>query len=50
MDARRKTVPAARFGTAEEFGAVCAYISSVHAAYPHAQNILLAGGAYPGTF
>ena len=50
MDARRKTVPTARFGTAEEFGAVCAFICSVHAGYLNAQNILLDGGAYPGTF
>ena len=47
---RRQTVPARRFGTPEEFGAVCAFLCSVHAAYLTGQNILLDGGAYPGTF
>jgi 3-oxoacyl-[acyl-carrier protein] reductase len=50
MEARRKLVPAGRFGTAEEFGAVCAFICSAQAGYLNAQNILLDGGAYPGTF
>ena len=50
LDKRRATVPAARFGTAEEFGAVCAFMCSVHAGYLTGQNILLDGGAYPGTF
>ncbi len=49
-DARRKTVPAQRFGTAEEFGAACAFLCSVHAGYITGQNILMDGGAYPGTF
>lgn len=43
-------IPAQRFGTAEEFGAVCAFLCSVHAGYLTGQNILLDGGAYPGTF
>jgi 3-oxoacyl-[acyl-carrier protein] reductase len=50
LDKRRATVPAARFGTAEEFGAVCAFLCSVQAGYLTGQNILLDGGAYPGTF
>jgi 3-oxoacyl-[acyl-carrier protein] reductase len=49
-DARRQLVPAQRFGTAAEFGAVCAFLCSEQAAYLTAQNILLDGGAYPGTF
>jgi 3-oxoacyl-[acyl-carrier protein] reductase len=49
-DARRKQNPAQRFGTAAEFGAVCAFMCSVHASYMTGQNILLDGGAYPGTF
>jgi len=49
-EARRKTVPAQRFGTAEEFGAVCTWLCSVQAGYLTAQNILLDGGAYPGTY
>ena len=44
------TIPAGRFGTAEEFGQVCAFLCSVPAAYMTAQNILLDGGNYPGTF
>jgi 3-oxoacyl-[acyl-carrier protein] reductase len=50
MAARRKTVPAGRFGTPEEFGALCAFICSVHAGYINGQNLLIDGGAYPGTF
>lgn len=49
-DARRRGIPARRFGTAEEFGAVCAFICSAHAGYLTGQNILLDGGSYPGTF
>lgn len=48
--ARAKALPAQRFGTAAEFGAVCAFICSAHAGYLNAQNILLDGGSYPGTF
>ena len=50
IDARRKTVPVQRFGSAEEFGAFCAFLCSVHAGYFTGQNLLLDGGAYPGTF
>src|SRR5450631_173439 len=32
-NARRLAIPAQRFGTAEEFGAVCAFVCSVHAGY-----------------
>ena len=49
-DDRRRTIPARRFGSADEFGAVCAFLCSVHAGYLTGQNILLDGGAYPGTF
>jgi len=48
--ARRETNPTGRFGSAEEFGAVCAFLCSVHAGYITGQNILMDGGAYPGTF
>ena len=41
--------PAQRFGTAAEFGAFCAFICSAHAGYLTGQNILLDGGAFPGT-
>ena len=50
MKAREQAIPARRFGTAEEFGAVCAFMCSVHAGYLTGQNVLLDGGAYPGTF
>ncbi len=50
MAKRSAGVPARRFGTADEFGAVCAFICSVQAGYLTGQNVLLDGGAYPGTF
>ena len=50
MDARRKLNPTQRFGTAAEFGAACAFLCSVHAGYITGQNVLMDGGAYPGTF
>ena len=49
-DVRRKTIPARRFGDPQEFGATCAFLCSVHAGYITGQNILVDGGAYPGTF
>ncbi len=49
-DARRNAIPARRFGTPAEFGAICAFLCSVHAAYITGQNVLADGGAYPGTF
>ncbi len=49
-EAARVAIPAQRFGNAEEFGAVCAFLCSMHAGYLVGQNILLDGGAYPGTF
>jgi len=48
--ALEKTIPAGRFGTADEFGAYCAYLCSAQAAYVTGQNLLIDGGAYPGTF
>ena len=45
-----KTIPAARFGSAEEFGDYCAFLCSARAAYVTGQNLLIDGGAYPGTF
>jgi len=43
-------IPAQRLGTPAEFGQVCAFICSAQASYLVGQNILLDGGAYPGTF
>lgn len=48
--ARREMAPARRFGTAEEFGALCAYVCSAQAGFLTGQNLLIDGGAYPGTF
>ena len=50
MDDRRKLNPTQRFGTPAEFGATCAFLCSVHAGYINGQNVLMDGGAYPGTF
>ncbi len=47
---RERAIPAGRFGTPEEFGALCAFLCSVHASYVTGQNLLVDGGAYPGTF
>ena len=49
-DARRKTIPAQRFGQPHEFGAACAFLCSAQAGYITGQNLLIDGGAYPGTF
>jgi 3-oxoacyl-[acyl-carrier protein] reductase len=47
---RVSSVPAKRFGSAAEFGATCAFLCSTHAGFITGQNILMDGGAYPGTF
>ena len=49
-EARKKTIPAQRFGTSEEFGAICAFLCSQQAGYMNGQNVLADGGAYPGTY
>ena len=43
-------IPAGRFGDPHEFGELCAYLCSRQAAYITGQNLLIDGGAYPGTF
>ena len=43
-------IPAGRYGNPEEFGAICAFLCSQHAAYLTGQNVLADGGAYPGTY
>ena len=50
MDARRKNIPAGRFGNPQEFGAICAFLCSLQAGYITGQNVLADGGAYPGTY
>ncbi|RYY67011.1 MAG: SDR family oxidoreductase [Comamonadaceae bacterium] len=47
---RMKTIPSLRFGNADEFGATCAFLCSAHAGYITGQNVLIDGGAYPGTY
>ncbi len=47
---QRAQIPAKRFGTASEFGAICAFLCSQHAGYLTGQNILPDGGLYPGTY
>ena len=47
---RKQQAPARRFGTAEEFGAYCAFLCSAHAGFVVGQNLLTDGGAYGGTF
>ena len=42
---RMAAIPVGRYGTAEEFGAMCAFLCSGHAGYVVGQNILLDGGA-----
>ena len=49
-EARRMLAPARRFGTAEEFGALCAFVCSAQAGFLTGQNLLIDGGAYPGTY
>jgi len=41
--------PAGRFGDPVEFGEACAFLCGVHAGFITGQNLLLDGGAFPGT-
>ena len=45
---QRAAIPARRFGSPQEFGAICAFLCSAQAGYITGQNILADGGAYPG--
>ena len=47
--AKFQSIPARRYGTRDEFGAMCAFLCSVHAGYIVGQNILLDGGAINAT-
>lgn len=49
-ETRRKANPTQRFGQPDEFGALCAFVCSVHSGYITGQNLLIDGGVYPGTF
>ena len=46
---REATIPARRYGTAEEFGAACAFLCSRQAGFIVAQNVLADGGAINAT-
>jgi 3-oxoacyl-[acyl-carrier protein] reductase len=46
---REATIPARRYGTADEFGAMCAFLCSAHAGFVIGQNIVLDGGAINST-
>jgi len=46
---RFATIPARRYGTADEFGAMCAFLCSQQAGFIVGQNILLDGGAVNAT-
>jgi 3-oxoacyl-[acyl-carrier protein] reductase len=48
--AQQKQIPAGRYGTPQEFGAICAFLCSRQAGYINGQNILPDGGAYPGVY
>ncbi len=47
---RAGRIPARRYGRPEEFGAMCAFLCSVHAGFIVGQNIVLDGGATNATF
>src|SRR6478736_3390818 len=44
-----KNNPAGRVGDPEEFGLACAFLCGAKSGFITGQNILLDGGAYPGT-
>lgn len=46
---REATIPAGRYGTAQEFGAACTFLCSAHAGFIVGQNLLLDGGAVNAT-
>jgi 3-oxoacyl-[acyl-carrier protein] reductase len=45
-----EAIPAARLGTADEFGALCAFLCSVHAGYITGRNFLVDGGLNQSAF
>ncbi|MBV0911456.1 SDR family oxidoreductase [Anianabacter salinae] len=46
---REQSIPVRRYGTADEFGATCAFLCSQHAGFIVGQNFLLDGGASNAT-
>ena len=49
LSVRTQSIPAGRIGDPAEFGEACAFLCSVQAGYITGQNLLIDGGAYPGT-
>jgi 3-oxoacyl-[acyl-carrier protein] reductase len=49
LNKRRSENPAGRFGDPEEFGLACAFLCGAKSGFITGQNILLDGGAFPGT-
>lgn len=49
VEQRAATIPTRRYGTAEEFGATCAFMCSQYAGYMVGQNVLLDGGSMNAT-
>ena len=49
-DAQRAEIPARRFGEAEEFGEICAFLCSRQASYIVGRNVVVDGGLYPSAF
>ena len=47
---RKAGIPCGRFGNPDEFGKACAFLCSAHAGYITAQNMLIDGGDYHGSF
>ena len=49
LERRKMLIPAQRWGDPDEFGHACAFLCSADAGYITGQNLLIDGGAYPGT-
>jgi 3-oxoacyl-[acyl-carrier protein] reductase len=49
VNERALSIPAGRMGEPAEFGEACAFLCSAQAGFITGQNILIDGGAYPGT-
>ncbi|MDE0309085.1 MAG: SDR family oxidoreductase [Acidiferrobacterales bacterium] len=44
LEVGKAQIPSGRYGSSDEFGALCAFLCSVHAGYITGQNILIDGG------
>lgn len=47
LEKGKEVIPSKRFGSPDEFGALCAFLCSRHASYITGQNILIDGGLVP---